>query len=92
VRDLTGQVVAVTGASSGIGAATARALVAEGAQVALGARRIDRLDAMVAELGEGVLAVELDVRDPEASRRFVAATLSELQPASGGCGSFQSVV
>jgi len=77
VRDLTGQVVAVTGASSGIGAATARALVAEGAQVALGARRIDRLDAMVAELGEGVLAVELDVRDPEASRRFVAATLSE---------------
>jgi len=97
VRDLTGQVVAVTGASSGIGAATARALVAAGAQVALGARRTERLDAMVAELGEGVLAVELDVRDPEASRRFVAATLSrfgrlDALVANAGIGAYGGIM
>ena len=77
MRDLTGQVVAITGASAGIGAASARALAAEGAKVVLGARRVDRLNAMVADLNGAALAVEMDVRDPEASHRLVAAALSE---------------
>ena len=49
---LTGRTAIVTGASSGIGLATARALVAEGARVALGARRTERLDEIAVELGD----------------------------------------
>ncbi|HDK45471.1 MAG TPA: SDR family oxidoreductase [Actinobacteria bacterium] len=76
MNDITGMVVAITGATSGVGAATARALAAEGARVAIGARRRERLDALVAELGEAnAVAVEMDVRDPEASRRLVDAAL-----------------
>ena len=60
----------VTGASSGIGAATARALRAAGAQVAVGARRVDRLD------GDVVLA--LDVTDPESCSAFVEQAVSAL--------------
>lgn len=75
-RDLTGTVVAVTGASAGIGAATARLLGEAGAQVVLGARRTERLDALVEEIGpDRALAVSLDVRDPEQSRAFVAAAV-----------------
>ena len=77
MRDLTGQVVASTGASAGMGAATARALVAEGAKVALGARRGGRLDAIVADLGESSVAVEMDVRDPDGSRRLVAEAIDK---------------
>ena len=77
MRDLTGQVVAITGASAGIGAASARALAAKGAKVALGARRVDRLNEMVSELDGAAVAVEMDVRDPAASKALVAAALSE---------------
>ena len=77
MRDLAGQVVAITGASAGIGAASARALAAEGAKVVLGARRVERLKAMVEDLDGAALAVEMDVRDPEASHHLVAAALSE---------------
>lgn len=77
MRDLTGQVVAITGASAGIGAASARALAAQGAKVVLGARRVERLNAMVEDLDGSALAVQMDVRDPEASHRLVAAALSE---------------
>jgi 3-hydroxy acid dehydrogenase / malonic semialdehyde reductase len=71
---LTGRRAIVTGASRGIGLATARALAAEGAHVAVGARRLDRL----AELGEGFLALELDVTDPESSASFVTSATHRL--------------
>lgn len=72
---LENYVVAVTGASSGIGAATARLLVERGARVALGARRRDRLDALVDELGDSAVAVEMDVRVPGDGEKLVAATV-----------------
>ncbi|MCH7670429.1 MAG: SDR family oxidoreductase [Acidobacteria bacterium] len=73
MRDLTGITVAITGASSGIGAASARALVAEGASVVLGARRVDRLDKLASELGSNAVVLEMDVRDPADSQRLVDA-------------------
>jgi 3-oxoacyl-[acyl-carrier protein] reductase len=75
-QNLNGYVAAITGASSGIGAALARVLVDRGARVALGARRVDRVEQLAAELGENAIAVELDVRRPEQSERFVEATVS----------------
>jgi 3-hydroxy acid dehydrogenase / malonic semialdehyde reductase len=76
---LTGRTAIVTGASSGIGLATARGLVAEGARLALGARRTDRLEAIAAELGdENVVIAPLDVTDPDSSRSFVEAAVGEL--------------
>lgn len=63
MQDLTGRVAVVTGASSGIGVATAKLLVEEGVQVVLAARRKDKLDALAAELGEQAVAIEADVGD-----------------------------
>jgi len=57
------QVAVVTGASSGIGAATARALAAAGYRVALLARRLDRITTLADELGHGSIAIEADVTD-----------------------------
>jgi NADP-dependent 3-hydroxy acid dehydrogenase YdfG len=54
----------VTGASSGIGAAAAKALVGAGFRVFLGARRRDRLEELAAEIGEAATALVLDVTDP----------------------------
>jgi 3-hydroxy acid dehydrogenase / malonic semialdehyde reductase len=74
VEPLEGKKAIVTGASSGIGAATAKALLREGASVATGARRVDRL----AELGDGAVALELDVTDAKNSESFVANAVERL--------------
>jgi 3-hydroxy acid dehydrogenase / malonic semialdehyde reductase len=68
--DLRGKRAIVTGASSGIGAATAAALAREGARVLGGARRVDRL--------ETELKHELDVTDPASCERFVEHAVGEL--------------
>lgn len=75
---LEGTVALVTGASSGIGEATAVALAEEGAKVAIAARRRDRLDALAATLGDQALVLEVDVTDEDQVRRMVATTVSEL--------------
>ena len=67
---LDGKTAIVTGASSGIGAATAAALAREGARVAGGARRVERIDAAV--------ALPLDVTDRASSERFVADAVEAL--------------
>ena len=75
---LENKVILITGASSGIGAAAARRFVAEGASVVVGARRRDRLDALVADLrahGHNALAVPLDVTDEASVAAAVSVTL-----------------
>lgn len=72
--DLAGKVVLVTGASSGIGEATARALHQVGALPVLAARRADRLSQLSEQLG-GALAVPTDVTDAAARAALVQATL-----------------
>ena len=68
--DLGGKTAIVTGASSGFGRATARALAGEGVRVAGGARRVERLDTEI--------ALELDVRDAESCARFVESAVERL--------------
>ncbi len=78
---LAGKVALVTGASSGIGRAVAAALAAEGAAVAVAARRVDRLEVLRGELaarGSTVAVLELDVADEAACQAAVAATVDQL--------------
>jgi NADP-dependent 3-hydroxy acid dehydrogenase YdfG len=71
VPSLEGKSAVVTGASSGIGAATALALAREGARVVGGARRVERIQPPVAPL-------ELDVKDPDSCEHFVEAAVEQL--------------
>lgn len=75
-----GRVAVITGASSGIGAATARALAADGYRVALLARRADRIDALAAEIGGGAIAIPADVTDRDA----LVAAAERVQEELGG--------
>ncbi|HYE02661.1 MAG TPA: SDR family NAD(P)-dependent oxidoreductase [Phycisphaerales bacterium] len=73
--DLRGRPIAITGASSGIGAATALACAAAGMPVALGARRLDRLESLAEQIrarGGVALAVACDVTNPNDGARLVA--------------------
>lgn len=77
---LTDRVIFVTGASSGIGAAASRLFAAEGAAVALAARRVDRIDAIGAELtaaGHRALAVRCDVTDERSVARAIDEVVRE---------------
>jgi NADP-dependent 3-hydroxy acid dehydrogenase YdfG len=78
MASLDGKVAAITGASSGIGEATAIALADAGAKVSLGARRKDRLDALVEKIGDKALAIETDIGEEEQARAFVQRTKDEL--------------
>jgi NADP-dependent 3-hydroxy acid dehydrogenase YdfG len=71
-QNIGGKVVVITGASSGLGEATARHLASLGAKLVLGARRLDRLEALAKELNlPGDAAVQTDVTDREQVTRLV---------------------
>jgi NADP-dependent 3-hydroxy acid dehydrogenase YdfG len=80
-QSLDGTVALVTGASSGIGEATARALAAQGAKVAVAARRLERLERLAGEIGghgHTALAIESDITDQEQAIDAVDRTVDEL--------------
>jgi NADP-dependent 3-hydroxy acid dehydrogenase YdfG len=76
----TSKTAVITGASSGIGAATARALAAQGYRVALLARRVDRIEALAEELDNGSIAIEADVTD----RDSLVAAATRVKDELGG--------
>lgn len=98
MEDLTGKVVAITGASAGIGAATARALADEKASVVLGARRGERLAALAEDIGEDRSAiVEMDVREPADAERLVSTALErfgrlDALVANAGIGAYGGIM
>jgi NAD(P)-dependent dehydrogenase (short-subunit alcohol dehydrogenase family) len=78
---LDGKVAVVTGASSGLGVAFARGLAEAGADVALGARRVEKLEQtkeMVEALGRRAIAVATDVAEPDDCTRLIAETVAQL--------------
>ena len=78
-NNIEGKVVVITGASSGLGESTARHLAELGATVVLGARRVDRIDALARELtanGQQALAVQTDVTDRVQVQRLVDAAIA----------------
>jgi NADP-dependent 3-hydroxy acid dehydrogenase YdfG len=79
-KQTTDQVAVITGASSGIGAATARALAGHGYNLALLARRADRIEALAAELGASAIAIAADVTD----RDSLVTAANRIQAELGG--------
>jgi NADP-dependent 3-hydroxy acid dehydrogenase YdfG len=75
MTELQDTVVAITGASAGIGRATARELAGAGAKIVVGARRHERLAALEAEFPGQVVAVEMDVRSPADAKRLIATAV-----------------
>ncbi len=98
IRSLAGTVVAVTGASAGIGRATARLLVEAGAKVAITARREERLTELEAELGsDSVVWVAGDIADATTNTRLVEAALEKFGRldslvASAGIGIYGGII
>src|SRR4051794_2018357 len=79
-RSLTGKVVVITGGGRGIGAATAKALVARGARVAIGDVDLATAERTAAELGGGTIARFLDVTDRPGFTAFLDEVEAELGP------------
>ena len=78
---IDGKVAIVTGASSGLGVAFAQGLAEAGADVVLGARRVEKLEqtrALVEDVGRRAVVVQTDVADPDACQRLVDTAMSEL--------------
>jgi 3-oxoacyl-[acyl-carrier protein] reductase len=97
MTDLSGTVTAITGASAGIGAATAAAIAAEGGSIVVGARRRERLDVLADDFGDAVAVVEMDVRDPEGSRRLVDEAIArfgrlDALVANAGIGAYGGIM
>jgi NADP-dependent 3-hydroxy acid dehydrogenase YdfG len=98
IRSLQGTVVAITGASAGIGAASAYSLVEAGARVAVSARREDRLAKIVSDLGDdNVVPVVGDVRDPALNDALVAAAVAkwgrlDTMVANAGIGAYGGIL
>lgn len=76
--DLSGKTALVTGATGGIGSATARALHAAGATVAISGRQVEKLEALAAELGERVHVVPCDLGDRVAVAKLIDAAVAKL--------------
>ena len=85
METLENKLALVTGASSGIGAATARALRAEGCHLVLAARRLDALEALAEELGE-CQVLQLDVRDADAVLEQLGPLPIDICVANAGLG------
>jgi ribitol 2-dehydrogenase len=79
-QDLTGRVALVTGASSGIGRAMARALAAEGMRVALIGRSTDRLNLLADEIGSQAAAIAADLTNADQLENAVAETVARFGP------------
>jgi NAD(P)-dependent dehydrogenase (short-subunit alcohol dehydrogenase family) len=80
LRSLNGQVVAITGGARGIGRATATALIAQGARVAIGDIDAPLAEKTAAELGAGTIGLPLDVTDRESFARFLDEVERQLGP------------
>jgi NADP-dependent 3-hydroxy acid dehydrogenase YdfG len=79
-RPIGGRVVAITGGARGIGKATATALAARGARVAIGDLDLELAEQTAAELGGGAVAIRLDVTDRDSFESFIEETERQLGP------------
>jgi 3-oxoacyl-[acyl-carrier protein] reductase len=97
MESLKDRVAVITGASAGIGRATARELVGAGARVVLGARRKERLDAIDAEFPGQVASVSMDVRSSDDCRRLVNTAIDkfgrlDILVANAGIGMYGGIL